>query len=107
VGCVYTAQGFEYDYAGVIMGPDLVWREDHWVAQPQRSHDSQVKRGDANQFDQAVRNTYKVLLTRGMRGATVFSTDAETQSLLEALVPATAWPGATLPTRSSHHERTH
>ena len=27
VGCVYTAQGFEYDYAGVILGPDLVWRD--------------------------------------------------------------------------------
>ncbi len=45
VGCVYTAQGFEYDYAGVIIGPDLVWRSDHWVAQPEKSHDSQVKRG--------------------------------------------------------------
>ena len=31
VGCVYTAQGFEYDYAGVILGPDLVWRDDRWV----------------------------------------------------------------------------
>jgi hypothetical protein len=27
VGCIYTAQGFEYDYAGVILGPDLVWRD--------------------------------------------------------------------------------
>jgi uncharacterized protein len=26
VGCVYTAQGFEYDYSGVILGPDLVER---------------------------------------------------------------------------------
>lgn len=32
VGCVYTAQGFEYDYAGVIFGPDLVWRDGRWVA---------------------------------------------------------------------------
>ena len=88
VGCVYTAQGFEYDYAGVIIGPDLVWRSDHWEAQPEKSHDSQVKRGTASQFDQAVRNTYKVLLTRGMRGASVYSTDPETHSLLESLVPA-------------------
>ena len=88
VGCVYTAQGFEYDYAGVIIGPDLVWRSDHWEARPERSHDSQVKRGTASEFDQAVRNTYKVLLTRGMRGASVYSTDPETQSLLESLVPA-------------------
>ena len=86
VGCVYTAQGFEYDYAGVIIGPDLVWRGDHWVAQPDKSHDSQVKRGTFEEFDRSVRNTYKVLLTRGMRGATVFSTDPETQDLLRTLV---------------------
>lgn len=88
VGCVYTAQGFEYDYAGVIMGPDLVWRNDHWVARPERSHDNQAKRGTPEQFDLAVRNTYKVLLTRGMLGTVVFSTDRETQELLESLIPA-------------------
>lgn len=88
VGCVYTAQGFEYDYAGVIMGPDLVWRGDHWVARPEFSHDTAVKRGTPDQFDGAVRNTYKVLLTRGMLGTTVFSTDPETQELLSSLVPS-------------------
>lgn len=87
VGCVYTAQGFEYDYAGVILGPDLVWRSDRWEARPDRSHDAQVKRGSASDFDRAVRNTYKVLLTRGMRGAVMHSTDRETQELLERLVP--------------------
>lgn len=86
VGCVYTAQGFEYDYAGVIIGPDLVWRGDRWVARPEHSHDSQVKRGTAEQFDRSVRNTYKVLLTRGMRGAMIMSTDRETQAMLESLV---------------------
>ena len=34
VGCVYTAQGFEYDWSGVIIGPDLVWRSDHWGPNP-------------------------------------------------------------------------
>jgi uncharacterized protein len=85
VGCVYTAQGFEYDYAGVIFGEDLVWRSDRWVAQPSKSHDSQVKRGSFDEFDRSVRNAYKVLLTRGMRGATLYSTDEETQRLLERL----------------------
>lgn len=93
VGCVYTAQGFEYDYAGVIIGPDLVWRGDRWVARPEHSHDSQVKRGTHEEFDRAVRNTYKVLLTRGMRGTAIYSTDPETQAFLEKLVPAqTALP---------------
>jgi hypothetical protein len=89
VGCVYTAQGFEYDYSGVIMGPDLVWREDHWVARPEYSHDTAVTRGTLDQFDGAVRNTYKVLLTRGMLGTTVLSTDPETQELLRSLIPFT------------------
>lgn len=92
VGCVYTAQGFEYDYAGVIIGPDLVWRGDRWIARPERSHDSQVKRASATEFDRAVRNTYKVLLTRGMRGAFLYSTDAETQAKLCELVPDTTGP---------------
>lgn len=87
VGCVYTAQGFEYDYSGVIMGPDLVWRGDRWVARPEFSHDTAVKRGTPDQFDGAVRNTYKVLLTRGMLGTTVMSTDPETQELLHSLIP--------------------
>ncbi len=86
VGCVYTAQGFEYDYAGVIIGPDLVWRDDRWLARPEYSHDSQVKRGTTDEFDRAVRNTYKELLTRGMRGTMIYSTDTRTQELLSSLI---------------------
>ena len=47
-----------------------------------------VKRGTPAQFDRAVRNTYKLLLTRGMRGVTLYSTDPETQSLLASLTGA-------------------
>lgn len=90
VGCVYTAQGFEYDYAGVILGPDLVWRTDQWEARPEFSHDTAVKRGDRDQFEEAVKNTYKVLLTRGMLGTMVYSTDRETQELLRSLIPDSA-----------------
>jgi hypothetical protein len=86
VGCIYTAQGFEYDYSGVILGPDLVWRTDHWEARPEESRDNQVRRADPDEFDRAVRHTYKVLLTRGMRGTLVFSNDAETQELLAHLI---------------------
>ena len=41
VGCVYTAQGFEFDYVGVIFGPDLVYRtlDGGWVGQRDQSHD--------------------------------------------------------------------
>ena len=40
------------------------------------------------EFDALVRNVYKVLLSRGMRGTLLFSTDPETQALLHRLVPA-------------------
>ena len=90
VGCVYTAQGFEYQWGGVILGNDLVWRGDHWVAQPNESHDSQVKRASLPEFERAVRNTYKVLLTRSLVGTIVLSTDPETQALLRSLVSGRA-----------------
>jgi len=32
VGCIYTAQGFEYDWSGVIFGDDFVRRDGRWVA---------------------------------------------------------------------------
>lgn len=45
-----------------------MWRTDHWEARPEYSRDNQVRRAEPGAFDRAVRNTYKVLLTRGMRG---------------------------------------
>lgn len=90
VGCVYTAQGFEYDHAGVIIGPDLVWREDRWVAVREANRDPDFKSRtavDAADFDRLVRNVYKVLLTRGMRSVTIHSTDPGTRDFLGSLMP--------------------
>ncbi|GHH47899.1 DUF2075 domain-containing protein [Lentzea cavernae] len=85
VGCIYTAQGFEYDWAGVIFGNDFVWRGDHWEARRGHSHDPAVKKADDLHFGRLIRNTYKVLLTRGMRGVCVYSEDQETQEHLRAM----------------------
>ncbi|MCR3749620.1 DUF2075 domain-containing protein [Lentzea californiensis] len=85
VGCIYTAQGFEYDWAGVIFGNDFVWRGDHWEARREHSHDPAVKKADELHFARLIRNTYKVLLTRGMRGVCVFSEDEETQDHLRSM----------------------
>jgi DUF2075 family protein len=93
VGCVYTAQGFEYDWNGVLMGPDLVWRTDRWVAVRSASRDPDFRnrsRVTDEDFDLLVRNVYKVLLSRGMQGTLLFSTDRETQHLLRSLVPPSA-----------------
>jgi DUF2075 family protein len=89
VGCVYTAQGFEYDWNGVLMGPDLVWRTDHWVAVRSANRDPDFrnpKKVNDQEFDALVRNVYKVLLSRGMRGTLLYSTDPETQAFLERMV---------------------
>lgn len=90
IGCVYTAQGFEYDWSGVIIGPDLVWRDDRWVVDRTASKDPALtkKSVDPAEADRLIRNTYKVLLTRGMIGTIVHSTDAETQEKLRSLLPA-------------------
>ncbi len=85
VGCIYTAQGFEYDWSGVILGDDFVRRGDRWVAQRERSFDAPVKRAGDDEFPALVRNTYKVLLTRGMKATAVHSTDAETRAFLEVV----------------------
>ncbi|MFD0000235.1 DNA/RNA helicase domain-containing protein [Nocardia sp. NPDC127526] len=85
VGCIYTAQGFEYDWSGVIFGPDFVRRGDRWVARRECSHDPAVKKAEEAHFGALIRNTYKVLLTRGMEGTCVYSTDPETQEFLEKM----------------------
>lgn len=90
VGCVYTAQGFEYDHSGVIFGPDLVWRGGGWVARRGENRDPDFKNRTKvpdEEFAKLVTNVYKVLLTRGLASTTIYSTDPETQAFLEALVP--------------------
>jgi DUF2075 family protein len=84
VGCIYTAQGFEYDYGGVILGADLVWRTDHWEADSTQSRDPIVKR--AENFPELAKHTYKVLLTRGLLGCAVYSVDRETREFLHDLL---------------------
>ncbi|MFF3731990.1 DNA/RNA helicase domain-containing protein [Streptomyces sp. NPDC002476] len=87
IGCVYTAQGFEYDWSGVIIGPDLVWRTDHWVVDRSASKDPVfTKSTPDDEIDQLIRNTYKVLLTRGMVGTIIYATDPETREKLRSLV---------------------
>ena len=72
IGCVYTAQGFEFDYVGVIFGPDLVYSPELavWTGDKTKSFDTVVKRS-GDRFVQMVKNTYRVLLTRGMKGCYV------------------------------------
>ena len=91
VGCIYTAQGFEYDHTGVIIGPDLVWRDGRWavVRAANRDPDSRNRTAvDDRQVDRLIRNVYKVLLTRGMRSVRIYSTDPLTRDFLRSLMRA-------------------
>ncbi|MGD9483899.1 DUF2075 domain-containing protein [Streptomyces sp. TRM70308] len=98
VGCVYTAQGFEYDWSGVIIGPDLVWRTDRWVVDRTASKDPVFTQATPDdEIDRLVRNTYKVLLTRGMVGTIVYATDPETREKLRSLVHPAARAQAPAP----------
>jgi DUF2075 family protein len=98
VGCIYTAQGFEFDYVGVIFGRDLVHRaRDGWVGQPEFSKDSVVRRAarDGTQaFADLVKHTYRVLLTRGLKGCFVYFEDPATRDFfLSRVEPRRARPG--------------
>jgi uncharacterized protein len=89
VGCVYTAQGFEYDWNGVIMGPDLVRRNNGWTEVRSANKDPEFRnRGKITdlEFGRLIRNVYKVLLTRGMIGTIVYSPDEETRQFLASLI---------------------
>lgn len=89
VGCIYTAQGFEYDWNGVIIGPDLVWRDGRFVSVRNANRDPDFrnsKKVPNNRFDILVRHVYKVLLTRGMVGTVIYSTDQQTREALRSLI---------------------
>lgn len=89
VGCIYTAQGFEFDWNGVIIGPDLVWRDGKFTTVRTANQDPDLRNSTKisdMRFDKLVRNVYKVLLTRGMIGTVIYSTDEETRNALHNLV---------------------
>jgi DUF2075 family protein len=85
VGCVYTAQGFEFDYVGIIFGLDLRydWDKSHWIGDRARSYDTVVKRS-RDQFLELVKNTYRVLFTRGIKGCYVYFMDESTRRFFQS-----------------------
>lgn len=92
IGCIHTCQGLELEYVGVIIGPDLIYEngkvttkvEERAVSDNTVIGFGRLKPGDKpknktprdeKKLDQIVRNTYKVLLTRGMKGCYVYCCD--------------------------------
>lgn len=91
IGCIHTCQGLELEYVGVIIGPDFIVRDGRVVADAlqRASSDKSVfgyKKMLAEHPEQAkavgdmiVKNTYRTLMTRGMKGCYIYCTDLETQ----------------------------
>ncbi len=82
VGCIHTVQGLEMDYVGVIIGKDLGYDEetDSIIVRRDEFHDrgarpKKPKKGETDPLYDLVRNTYKTLLTRGMKGCYVYCCD--------------------------------
>jgi DUF2075 family protein len=86
MGSIYTIQGFEFDYVGVVFGDDLAYDpENGWVGKPQNSADAAVKR-DRENFVRYVKNAYRVLLTRGMMGCYVCFLNRDTENYFRSLI---------------------
>jgi len=85
VGCIYTAQGFEFDYVGVIFGVDLVYDASlaTWKADLAASADTVVRRSP-DTFLKNVKNTYRVLLSRGLKGCFVHFLDKPTENFFRS-----------------------
>jgi len=87
VGTVYTAQGFEFDYIGVIFGNDLVYDKlkKKWVAKPENSYDIVAKRNNP-EFVRHLKNVYRVLMSRAHKGVYVYFIDRDTREYFESKI---------------------
>lgn len=94
-GCTHTTQGLEFEYVGVIIGDDLRYEGDHVVTDytKRAGTDQSIKglkkmeREDPKHAlklaDEIIKNTYRTLMTRGMKGCYVYATDPNLRSYLK------------------------
>ena len=86
-GCIHTTQGLEFDYVGVIMGDDIRYENGHVVTDfTKRAKTDQSLKGIKRMYDEnpdealkradeIIKNTYRTLMTRGMKGCYIYCTD--------------------------------
>lgn len=103
VGCIHTCQGLETDYIGVIIGPDFVIRDGVAVtdAHKRAKTDASIKgyrsmlRENAEvakrKADAIIKNTYRTLMTRGMKGCYLYCTDEETNTWFKQRIGREMW----------------
>ena len=96
IGCIHTCQGLEFDYVGVIIGDDIRYEDGQIITDYKKraSTDQSLKginkiaseygQDVANKIaDRIIKNTYRTLMTRGMKGCYVYCTDKNLQSYLK------------------------
>lgn len=98
IGCIHTCQGLEVDYIGVVIGPDLIVRDGKVLTQPlARAKSDKSVFGYKKLLEQKpeegkailraiIKNTYRTLMTRGMKGCYVYFTDKETEEHFRSLL---------------------
>jgi len=86
-GCIHTSQGLEFDYVGVIIGEDMRYENGRIITDyTKRARSDQSLKGikklykedpeKAKQLsDEIIKNTYRTLMTRGMRGCYIYCVD--------------------------------
>jgi DUF2075 family protein len=91
IGCIHTCQGLEVDHIGVIVGTDLIVRDGKIITNPsQRSRMDQSTKAYKSLYkkepvigpqrvDKIIKNTYRTLMTRGMKSCYVYFVDKETE----------------------------
>ena len=91
IGCIHTCQGLEVDYIGVIIGDDMIVRNGRIITNPHNRartdaslkwYKSLLKTDEAETLertDSIIKNTYRTLMTRGMKWCYIYCTDAETR----------------------------
>ena len=95
VGCIHTSQGLEFDYAGVIIGDDMRYEDGHIVTDfTKRAKTDQSLKGIKKLYkedpefalkeaDEIIKNTYRTLMTRGMKGCYIYCTDKNLANYLK------------------------
>ena len=92
IGCIHTVQGMEFNYVGVIIGKDLIYRDgvvktdQNAVSKDDKTSGIRTCR-DSFLADKLIRNTYKVLMTRGLKGCFVYCEDTALRDYLRSWLP--------------------
>lgn len=89
VGCIHTSQGLEFDYCGVIIAKDLIYRNGEVITDPKaRAKTDQSLRGckDPLLADRIIKNTYKTLLSRGQKGCFIYCEDKALGERFKAMI---------------------